>query len=215
MNNSTTDRQLNNNQVETADSSNTPTTSATDTSSSIGSGLSQLVNRVDLQNILQSNTFLRSDLGNLIQYNDTNQLAAMNRNTIGSGQDNSENTQNFDQVVLNLQANNTQPNAENGHDHTHGEQPANNLLLFVLQTLQSSLPFFIILVAKIFHQHLLGFFIVLGFVTTLHWSNKTLVRQVELKDKKENIKLILLILFLFLNIAVFFLIFKEYQLYNW
>ena len=51
----------------------------------------------------------------------------------------------------------------------------------VLKTLQSSLPFLIILVAKIFHQHLLGFFIVLGFMTTLHWSNRTLVNQVQLK----------------------------------
>jgi hypothetical protein len=51
----------------------------------------------------------------------------------------------------------------------------------VIKTLQSSLPFLIILVAKIFHQHLLGFFIVLGFMTTLHWSNRTLVNQVQLK----------------------------------
>ena len=88
------------------------------------------------------------------------------------------------------------------------------MVSFLLGSLQSSAPFFIILIAKIFHQHLLGFFIVLGFMTTLHWSNRNLVHQVELRDKKQNKRLILLILFLLLNALVFFLIFKDYQLYN-
>jgi hypothetical protein len=60
------------------------------------------------------------------------------------------------------------------------QQPA-GFVNVVIKALQSSLPFIIILVAKIFHQHLLGFFIVLGFITTLHWSNRTLVNQVQLK----------------------------------
>jgi hypothetical protein len=91
---------------------------------------------------------------------------------------------------------------------------SNNFFLLAFKTLQSSLPFFVILVAKIFHQHLLGFFVVLGFMTTLHWSNKTHVKQVEFKDKKENHKLILLIVFLMLNVAIFFIIFRDYRLEN-
>jgi len=233
MNNSNSDRQLGTNNQETLQQEeNTPTTSVS-VSNNIGTGLSQLVHRVDFQNIIQSNTFLRSDLGNLIgDNNTTTPLPVMNRlnsnlNHNHSHASDAETAQNnFDQIVLNMQTNgqNGNPNNsnENGiqHEHQHQHQPGgdqtpnNNFLLFLVQTLQSSLPFFVILIAKIFHQHLLGFFIVLGFVTTLHWSNKTLVRQVELKDKKENIKLVLLVLFLFLNVAVFFFIFKEYKLYN-
>lgn len=113
---------------------------------------------------------------------------------------------------------------EHDHNHTHQQpqqqqqdmdaQNNNNFFFLAFKTLQSSLPFFVILVAKIFHQHLLGFFVVFGFMITLQWSNKTLVKQVELKDKKENYKLILLIVFLMLNVGIFFLIFKEYQLEN-
>lgn len=102
------------------------------------------------------------------------------------------------------------------NQHQQEETNGNNNGLFglALQTLQSSLPFFLILIAKIFHQHLIGFFIVLGFITTLHWSNRTLVNQVQLKEKKQNHKLALLILFLVSNVFIFFYIFKESNLEN-
>ena len=110
---------------------------------------------------------------------------------------------NSDQVVLNLLANNnSNSNNMNQNENFIGSVPnradqndnqpqqnqqqqdmnvSNNFFLLAFKTLQSSLPFFVILVAKIFHQHLLGFFVVLGFMTTLHWSNKTHVKQVEFK----------------------------------
>lgn len=110
---------------------------------------------------------------------------------------------------------------EQGHDHQHqhqhnpdNQQPAGPFAM-IIQALQSSFPFLAILVAKIFHQHLLGFFIVLGFLTTLHWSNRTLVNQVQLKEKKQNHKLLLLILFLLLNVVIFFYIFKDYRMERW
>ena len=89
-----------------------------------------------------------------------------------------------------------------------------NIISFIFSSLQSSFPFFLFLVAKIFHQHFLGFFIVLGFMTTLHWSNRSLVHQVELRDKKQNLRLALLVLFLVLNALVFFVIFNDYKLYK-
>jgi len=248
MNNSASDRQISlTDQQQQQQSQATTSSDNTLTTSSLGTGLTHLVNRVD--NILQSNTFLRSDLGNLISNNNNNnnndnplaqqqqQQNQMIRSHTHSHINNNENTNlpnNLEQIVLNLQNNNTNTNSNpvNNNDEQQQHQQENgsplqqqqnnatpaeqqpNFFLFLIQALQSSLPFFVILVAKIFHQHLLGFFIVLGFVTTLHWSNKTLVRQVELKDKKDNLKLILLILFLILNVAVFFFIFKEYKLYN-
>ena len=68
-------------------------------------------------------------------------------------------------------------------DAAGGASPSTptGLISVLVRTMQSSMPFFFILVAKIFHEHLIGFFIVLGFLTTLHWSNRTLVGQVELK----------------------------------
>lgn len=92
--------------------------------------------------------------------------------------------------------------------------PVNGLFGVFLKSLQTSIPFVFILFAKILHQHLIGFFIVLGFMTTLHFSNKTLLNQIQLKDKKENYKLVLLILFLLANIVIFFIIFGDYKLEN-
>ena len=142
---------------------------------------------------------------------------------------------NSDQVILNLIANGNgvapteeqisnfiqlQQQQQQQQQQAQQEQDPNaaangNIFVFALKAMQSSIPFFVILVAKIFHQHLLGFFIVLGFLTTLHWSNKKLVGQVEVKDKKQNRKLVLIIAFLLLNVAVFFYIFADYKLENW
>jgi hypothetical protein len=92
-----------------------------------------------------------------------------------------------DRVVLNLaqNSNTTQvvdpQQLQTAQEANNEQNPQNNLMFVILNMLQSSLPFFLILVAKIFHQHLLGFFVVLGFMTTLHWSNRMLVHQIELK----------------------------------
>ena len=140
---------------------------------------------------------------------------------------------NSDQVILNLIANGSgaapteeqisnfiQLQQQQQQQQAQPEQDPNaaangNIFVFALKAMQSSIPFLVILVAKIFHQHLLGFFIVLGFLTTLHWSNKKLVGQVEVKDKKQNRKLVLIIAFLLLNVAVFFYNFADYKLENW
>jgi hypothetical protein len=93
-----------------------------------------------------------------------------------------------DRVVLNMTQNTNAPQVADTQQLQQATQEANNeqnpqanLMLMILNMLQSSLPFFLILVAKIFHQHLLGFFVVLGFKTTLHWSNRMLVHQIQLK----------------------------------
>jgi hypothetical protein len=99
-------------------------------------------------------------------------------------------------------------------DQANTTDGSRNIISFLFSSLQSSFPFFLFLIAKIFHQHLLGFFIVLGFMTTLHWSNKSLVHQVELRDRKQNVRLALLTIFLLFNALVFFIIFNEYELYK-
>lgn len=62
-----------------------------------------------------------------------------------------------------------------------GQMPENNIYTMALRALQSSIPFIFILLAKILHQHLIGFFIVIGFMTTLNYSNQTLIGQIALK----------------------------------
>lgn len=84
-----------------------------------------------------------------------------------------------------------QQQQQNQHQHQHlpQQQPNNNdqgdnqngFVNLLVKTLQTSLPFFLILLVKILHQHLFGFFIVIGFITTLHYSNRMLVNQVQLK----------------------------------
>lgn len=189
--------------------------------------VSQLVNNVNINNIIQSNSFLHSDLGNFMEItpantNMPNIQPSVNNPTHGHshnhGHSHSEN-EGPAQTVVNLQGETNEEidpsQAEQTGEQAHpGAAQGNNLVSFLVSSLTSSLPFFILLIAKIFHQHLLGFFIVLGFMTTLHWSNRSLVHQVELRDKKQNKRLIMLVLFLLLNITVFFTIFKEYRLYN-
>ena len=174
-----------------------------ETTESTTGRVSQFVNNVNINNIIQSNSFLQSDLNNLVTTEPVNRTMSQ-------------------ETVLNVQANNNNsPNAEgveatSSNESTEQAQAntPTSFIPFVVSSLQSSLPFFILLIAKIFHQHLLGFFIVLGFMTTLHWSNRNFVHQVELREKKQNKKLILLVLFLLLNVTVFFIIFNDYKLYN-
>lgn len=206
--------------------------------------VSQFVNNVNINNIIQSNSFLHSDLGSFIEiepqsnivmssatsqqnpqesmvmratHNNNNYAMTSTNNHTRNCENHSHSNDRSNATVVNLQENNvpndeipSEPIPPNGHP----EVPQNNLISLLISSLQSSIPFLLLLIAKIFHQHLLGFFIVLGFMTTLHWSNRNLVHQVELRDKKQNKKLILLIVFLLLNASFFFLIFKEYKLYN-
>jgi len=185
--------------------------------------VSQFVNNVNLNNIIRSNSFLHSDLGNYVN------LTAETSNSASNNLPTQSNVM-FEQNIPHSHHNPSQPGETNesqtfinglNQEPPGGEPPqpneqqvANNLVVTILKSLQTSLPFLLIILAKVFHQHLMGFFILLGFMTTLHWSNRSLVHQVELKDKKENKKLVMLILFLLLNVLVFFFIFKDYKLYN-
>lgn len=203
---------------------------------------SQFMNNVSLDNLIRSNSFLHSDLGNFIEINPAISSTQATATTsgispataaAGSTMSAANSAQGFaggahthahshshndaNPTIVDLQDNGEpgEPNMDQVEEQAHpGASQGTNLVSFLLGSLQSSAPFFLILIAKIFHQHLLGFFIVLGFMTTLHWSNRNLVHQVELRDKRQNKRLVLLILFLLLNALVFFLIFKDYELYN-
>ncbi len=102
-------------------------------------------------------------------------------------------------TVLNLTSN--EPN-QDGNQQTTQQQPQ-SLLKLILMSLQTNIPIILILIAKVFHRHLfgtfrsprlniqfsilnvflkhLGFLIILAFLGTLHWCNRCLVKQIELK----------------------------------
>jgi hypothetical protein len=206
--------------------------------------LSSQLNRTANSNLTQFvGGILTNDLSDMISLTNTlnnstgssanaRNYTAHRSNGVAAHSHGHEQQPNSDQVILNLIANGsgaapTEEQISNfiqlqqqQQQQAQPEQDPNaaangNIFVFALKAMQSSIPFLVILVAKIFHQHLLGFFIVLGFLTTLHWSNKKLVGQVEVKDKKQNRKLVLIIAFLLLNVAVFFYIFADYKLENW
>jgi hypothetical protein len=155
-----------------------------------GNRVTQLVNNVNINNLIQSNSFLQSDLGNFIEASSSSRHDMNQTNQAYSHSHQIASSQNDNQIILDLpnaNTNNNNNNNTNNNEESIGQQqneqqaPANNLITAIIKSLQSSLPFFIILITKIFHQHLLGFFIVFAFMTTLHWSNSNLCHQVELK----------------------------------
>lgn len=200
-----------------------------DTASTPGR-VSQFVNNVNLSSLIQSNSFLHSDFGDFVEIpqnnpmpnnsNNNSQPRTSSSNSIGQNMNvnNHNHSHESSQTVLDLQG-----TVNDSQEATGGEPPdptqdqasrASSIVSFLFSSLQSSFPFFLFIVAKIFHEHLMGFFIVLAFMTTLHWTNRSLVHQVELRDKKQNTRLALIILFLLLNTGIFFYIFKEQQLYK-
>lgn len=166
-------------------------------------------NFIDVNRILQSNSFLRSDLGDFaniqqslpgfanpglapqnqgqaatVVYPNRNATHVQNRAHVNMANDPEAGVdvggqappQTFVLNFGNQGGQQQQAQAEQG-----GEPAPPNFFADALGAMTSSLPFILIFIAKIFHQHLLGFIIVLGFLVTLHWSNRFLVNQVELK----------------------------------
>lgn len=196
-----------NNQANNTNNSSNRINSSLLNGDNLNTHLAELVGNVDLANLIQTDLnqlIIQSNTNNipiLRNIGVSQQSSTMNEHyhthgtSFHSHQNDStqlqsntnESSDASDRVVLNLAQNSNtsqvvDPQQLQAAQEANNEQnPQNNLLLMILNMLQSSLPFFLILVAKIFHQHLLGFFIVLGFMTTLHWSNRMLVHQIELK----------------------------------
>ena len=172
-------------------------------------------NFIDVNRLLQSIAFLRSDLGDLVNipqnlpnfqpanaaaFNSQNQATAviypnrtgMMQNRSHGGNTGEPDRQDAEQgmaggvgqqqpFVLNFGNQSNQQQQAGQGEQAPGEPNQANFFVDALGAMTSSLPFVLIFIAKIFHQHLLGFIIVLGFLVTLHWSNRFLVNQVDLK----------------------------------
>ncbi|RNA41043.1 RING finger and transmembrane domain-containing 2-like [Brachionus plicatilis] len=108
--------------------------------------------------------------------------------------------------------NNPNPNEPQQAQQINTQEQNPSFANLVVRSLQSSFPFFIIALVKLLHQHFFGFLVVLGFLTTQHFANNILVKQIELKDKKQVKTILLLIGYLISHILIYFQIFNENNL---
>lgn len=128
-------------------------------------------------NVMQN---FQNDLGNLNSVESQAVLNLINQSNLVNL---------INDTIQHQQQQEQQTNHDHNHHHYNQQQPQsdqqadnqNGILNRLITILQTSLPFALILLVKILHQHLFGFFIVIGFLTTLHYSNKILVNQVQLK----------------------------------
>lgn len=90
------------------------------------------------------------------------------------------NTNNLNDLVNDV-INNPNPNESQQTQQINFQEQNPSLANLIIRALQSSFPFLIIALVKLLHQHFFGFLVVLGFLTTQHFANKILVKQIELK----------------------------------
>ncbi|XP_069471195.1 E3 ubiquitin-protein ligase RNFT1 isoform X2 [Ambystoma mexicanum] len=118
----------------------------------------------------------------------------------------------------------------NSHTHTHGHAHASSTgdtedtepgehssamseFRCVFQWLQKSLPYILILCAKIILQHILGISVGIGLLTTFLYANKSIVNQVFLREKSSRLQCLWLLVFLGSSSALLYYSFLTEALY--
>nr|XP_033777532.1 E3 ubiquitin-protein ligase RNFT1 isoform X2 [Geotrypetes seraphini] len=69
-------------------------------------------------------------------------------------------------------------------------------LRYIFQWLQKSLPYILILCAKLIVQHVVGISVGIGLLTTFLYANKSIVNQVFLREKSSKLQCVWLLVFL-------------------
>ncbi|NP_998393.2 E3 ubiquitin-protein ligase RNFT1 [Danio rerio] len=113
-----------------------------------------------------------------------------------------------------------------GHSHEHesdsgesdlesGESSSSiSELRYLLRWLKKSLPFIVILCAKLVIQHALGLAVAVGLFTTFMYVNKSIQTQVFLHDRRTNLHCAWLLLFLTSSSLLVFYTFHTQSLYR-
>lgn len=96
-------------------------------------------------------------------------------------------------------------------------EPSTSLseLRCLFRWLQKSLPFLIILCAKLIIQHALGLAVGIGLFTTFLYVNKSIQTQVFLQDRHSNLQCVWLLLFLISSTLLLYYTFLTETLYYW
>ncbi|KAK6322402.1 E3 ubiquitin-protein ligase RNFT1 isoform X1 [Coregonus clupeaformis] len=116
-----------------------------------------------------------------------------------------------------------------GHQHSHSEpsetdpadadlesgEPSTSFseLRYLFRWVQKSLPFIIILSAKLVIQHALGLAVGVGLFTTFLYANKNIQTQVFLQDRRSSIECVWLLLFLASSTLLLYYTFLTESLY--
>uniref|UniRef100_A0A673ZDN3 E3 ubiquitin-protein ligase RNFT1 n=1 Tax=Salmo trutta TaxID=8032 RepID=A0A673ZDN3_SALTR len=116
-----------------------------------------------------------------------------------------------------------------GHQHSHSEpsetdpadadlesgEPSTSFseLRYLFRWVQKSLPFIIILGAKLVIQHALGLVVGVGLFTTFLYANKNIQTQVFLQDRRSKIECVWLLLFLASSTLLLYYTFLTESLY--
>ncbi|TRY97167.1 hypothetical protein DNTS_020329 [Danionella cerebrum] len=116
------------------------------------------------------------------------------------------------------------------HGHTHSHEPESDTgdsdlesgesssslseLRYLLRWLKKSLPFIVILCAKLVIQHALGLAVAVGMFTTFMYSNKSIQTQVFLLDRRIKLHCAWLLMFLSLSSFLVFYTFHNQSLYR-
>ncbi|XP_049325097.1 E3 ubiquitin-protein ligase RNFT1 isoform X4 [Astyanax mexicanus] len=107
------------------------------------------------------------------------------------------------------------PEAEqSGHEPDTGESSASfSELRYLFRWLQKSLPFIVILSAKLVIQHALGLAVGVGLFTTFLYVNKNIQTQVFLQDRQSKLQCLWLLSFLIASSLLFYYAFQAESLY--
>ncbi|XP_078535950.1 E3 ubiquitin-protein ligase RNFT1 [Lissotriton helveticus] len=120
----------------------------------------------------------------------------------------------------------------NSHSHTHGHTHASSSAAgdtedtesgehssamsefrYVFEWLQKSLPYILILCAKLILQHVLGISVGIGLLTTFLYANKSIVNQVFLREKSSKLQCLWLLVFLSSSSILLYYTFLTESLY--
>ncbi|KAI4895190.1 hypothetical protein NFI96_023717, partial [Prochilodus magdalenae] len=101
-----------------------------------------------------------------------------------------------------------------GAESEPGESSASfSELRYLFRWLQKSLPFIVILSAKLIIQHALGLAVGVGFFTTFLYVNKNIQTQVFLQDRRSKLQCLWLLTFLVASSLLFYYTFETESLY--
>lgn len=111
---------------------------------------------------------------------------------------------------------NSEPELDPPDSDTDSGEPSTSLseLRCLFRWLQKSLPFLIILCAKLVIQHALGLAVGVGLFTTFLYVNKNIQTQVFLQDRQSKLQCVWLLVFLISSVLLLYYTFLTDTLYN-
>ncbi|KAG5844430.1 hypothetical protein ANANG_G00162440 [Anguilla anguilla] len=108
-----------------------------------------------------------------------------------------------------------EPESDPGDGDSESGEPSTSIseLRYLFRWVQKSLPFIIILCAKLVLQHALGLAVGVGLFTTFLYANKIIQNQVFLQDRRSKLECVWLLAFLICSTLLLYYTFNQEKLY--